>query len=260
MALTWRRIKGSNLTPQEVDGNTDEVQGLLTRLVQFIASQTPGANNITVLDASGIFRVGSYIVARPAVTNCGPILGDRSRYNTMVEASNFVYLCSNCYYDGTNWRSIAAGACYTLYIGTSGPKTATATATGAGEALSMTASSLMTVPANDTWSKATLLNGLTSDTTIYYRKQAATNNFQARGRIYNGTGSSLAAGTTICAIPGGYRPGAVTTLACAMHSGGAWTSVNNIRYDPSTGYIAFQSALPNGGYIDLAPLGWFVEA
>ena len=55
MAVTKRSVKGSELTMAEIDANWDELIGLLTRLGTFVASQTPGANQIPVMSASGNF-------------------------------------------------------------------------------------------------------------------------------------------------------------------------------------------------------------
>lgn len=221
MAVTKRSVKGSALTTAEMDANWDELIGLLTRLSTYVADTTPEASQIPLLDASGILRVGSYIVARPAVTNSGPKLGDRSRYNTMVEASNYVYLCSNCYYDGTNWRSIAAGACYTLFIGTSGPKIATATATGAGEALTMTSSDLMTVPAAAAWQTPTLLNswaGYNAGFPVRYCKDGM-NIVRLKGLISGGTPGANAVFT----LPSGYRPASAFTCASFANVSGSYS-------------------------------------
>ncbi len=51
MAVTKRSTKGAALTHAEMDANWDELMGLLTRLGTYIASQTPGANQIPVVKA-----------------------------------------------------------------------------------------------------------------------------------------------------------------------------------------------------------------
>lgn len=58
MPITKRSTKGSDLTWAEMDANWAELEGLLTRLGLFAASQTPGANQIPVLDANGNLGIG----------------------------------------------------------------------------------------------------------------------------------------------------------------------------------------------------------
>jgi len=215
MAVTKRSVKGLELTQAEMDANWDELIGLLTRLSTFTASQTPGANNILVLDSGGILKLGSYIVARPAVTNCSPMIGDRSRTHTMIEAAGKVHLSVNCYFDGTNWISIAAGAAYAMYISaTDGGvflRTANPAPTAGGQTITWSQAQIMTVPAAASWQTPTLLNNWAeyspSGFPVRYAKDGMSI-VRLKGSISAGT-----IGSTVFTLPSGYRP--VNAFTCA---------------------------------------------
>ncbi|MEA5113011.1 MAG: hypothetical protein VB050_03205 [Geobacteraceae bacterium] len=266
MALTFRRDKGANLTPQEADGNTDEIKGLLTRLAQYVASQMPGANNIPVLDASKRLLIEGAVGLNPSVGGAGVSLGGNTNSFSYVRGANSTNLTANCYYDGTSWKSIAVGLCVILaatqYNG-GGAVLYTFTATAADQTITWAAAQLMVVPSADTWTNITLLSGMASQgwETPAYRKQAATNDFQAKGVIINTSGSTISEYSPLFFVAEGYRPAQVIVRLCPMtQADGQWTTHNSLYYNSSTGNICNSNAIPNNMMLDLGGLNWFIAA
>lgn len=68
MAVTKRSTKGAALTHAEMDGNWNELLGLLTRLSTYVASETPAAKQIVVT------RADSSIVLPGAIYASGDVL------------------------------------------------------------------------------------------------------------------------------------------------------------------------------------------
>lgn len=116
MAVTKRSVKGSALTMAEVDANWDELNGLLTRLAAFVASQTPGNGEIVVTGASGQVTLGGTLYVgcssgsgkvRIKGGNANTVIldNDGTQYTELILANNGGNKV-NFYWDNTNKASV----------------------------------------------------------------------------------------------------------------------------------------------------------